>query len=93
MIHQFKQGYYNVLVATSIGEEGLDIGEIDLIVCYDTVKDSVRMVSMRAGRMYIKSSYSNALPHSFNELVVRDANVRVRLSCSWLQDERRKRGK
>jgi Lhr-like helicase len=24
------------LVSTSIGEEGLDIGEVDLIICYDS---------------------------------------------------------
>jgi hypothetical protein len=33
-----------VLVATSIGEEGLDIGEVDLIVCYDAQKTPIRMV-------------------------------------------------
>ncbi|TBU36076.1 P-loop containing nucleoside triphosphate hydrolase protein, partial [Dichomitus squalens] len=31
VIEQFKAGKYNVLVSTSIGEEGLDIGEVDLI--------------------------------------------------------------
>jgi ERCC4-related helicase len=33
-----------VLVATSIGEEGLDIGEIDLIICYDSQSSPIRMV-------------------------------------------------
>jgi hypothetical protein len=33
-----------VLVATCIGEEGLDIGEVDLIICYDTQKTPIRMV-------------------------------------------------
>lgn len=41
---KFKNGEYNVLVATSIGEEGLDIGEVDLIVCYDAQKTPIRMV-------------------------------------------------
>ncbi|PWN30831.1 P-loop containing nucleoside triphosphate hydrolase protein [Jaminaea rosea] len=49
IIQKFKQGTYNVIVATSIGEEGLDIGEVDLIVCYEAVKDSVRMLQ-RVGR-------------------------------------------
>ena len=31
-------------MSTSIGEEGLDIGEIDLIVCYDAQKTPIRMV-------------------------------------------------
>lgn len=33
-----------ILVATSIGEEGLDIGEIDLIICYEANKSPIRMV-------------------------------------------------
>ncbi|KAG8763873.1 3'-5' DNA helicase [Ceratobasidium sp. 423] len=48
-IKRFKGGEFNVLVATSIGEEGLDIGEIDLIVCYDAQKAPVRMLQ-RVGR-------------------------------------------
>ena len=44
MIQKFKTGEYNLLVSTSIGEEGLDIGEIDLIVCYDAQKTPIRMV-------------------------------------------------
>ena len=34
-----------MLVSTSIGEEGLDIGEVDVIVCYDAQKTPIRMVS------------------------------------------------
>lgn len=49
IVQDFKNGLYNVLVATSIGEEGLDIGEVDLIVCYEAVKNSVRMLQ-RIGR-------------------------------------------
>ena len=45
VVKRFKAGEFNVLVATSIGEEGLDIGEIDRIVCYDTQKSSIRLVS------------------------------------------------
>jgi superfamily II DNA/RNA helicase len=49
IVQEFKEGKFNVLVATSIGEEGLDIGEVDLIVCYEAVKNSVRMLQ-RVGR-------------------------------------------
>lgn len=49
IITKYKAGTFNVIVATSIGEEGLDIGEVDLIVCYEAVKDSVRMLQ-RVGR-------------------------------------------
>lgn len=49
IIQKFQDGIYNTLVATSIGEEGLDIGEVDLIVCYDASASPVRMLQ-RMGR-------------------------------------------
>ncbi|KAI1648577.1 P-loop containing nucleoside triphosphate hydrolase protein [Daldinia loculata] len=48
-IQKFKKGEFNVLVATSIGEEGLDIGQVDLIVCYDASASPIRMLQ-RMGR-------------------------------------------
>ncbi|KAI8055616.1 hypothetical protein BDF22DRAFT_671143, partial [Syncephalis plumigaleata] len=45
----FKSGYYNTLVATSIGEEGLDIGDVDLIICFDAQSSPTRMLQ-RMGR-------------------------------------------
>lgn len=48
-IERFKSGGFNVLVATSIGEEGLDIGQVDLIVCYDASSSPIRMLQ-RMGR-------------------------------------------
>ncbi|KAJ4295834.1 3'-5' DNA helicase [Collariella sp. IMI 366227] len=48
-IEKFKNGAFNVLVATSIGEEGLDIGQVDLIVCYDASASPIRMLQ-RMGR-------------------------------------------
>ncbi|KAK3945285.1 ATP-dependent DNA helicase [Diplogelasinospora grovesii] len=48
-IEKFKTGTFNVLVATSIGEEGLDIGQVDLIVCYDASSSPIRMLQ-RMGR-------------------------------------------
>ncbi|THH06954.1 hypothetical protein EW146_g9461 [Bondarzewia mesenterica] len=49
VIKRFKAGEFNVLVSTSIGEEGLDIGEIDMIVCYESQKTPIRMLQ-RVGR-------------------------------------------
>ncbi|KAL8808994.1 MAG: hypothetical protein Q9200_003819 [Gallowayella weberi] len=49
VIQKFQNGIYNTLVATSIGEEGLDIGEVDLIVCYDASASPIRMLQ-RMGR-------------------------------------------
>ncbi|KAK8088933.1 dead box helicase [Apiospora hydei] len=48
-IQKFKEGAFNVLVATSIGEEGLDIGQVDLIICYDASSSPIKMLQ-RMGR-------------------------------------------
>ncbi len=31
VVRRFREGGYNTLVATCVGEEGLDIGEVDLV--------------------------------------------------------------
>ena len=49
IMEAFNKGIYNTLVSTSIGEEGLDIGEVDLIICYDAQKSPIRTIQ-RMGR-------------------------------------------
>ncbi|XP_070698797.1 Fanconi anemia group M protein [Pempheris klunzingeri] len=49
VVLKFRQGGFNTLVSTCVGEEGLDIGEVDLIVCFDAQKNPIRLVQ-RMGR-------------------------------------------
>ncbi|KAK3583331.1 hypothetical protein CHS0354_038942 [Potamilus streckersoni] len=49
VMKQFREGGYNTLVSTCVGEEGLDIGEVDLIICFDAHKSPIRLVQ-RMGR-------------------------------------------
>ncbi|KAM6917402.1 Fanconi anemia group M protein [Lycodopsis pacificus] len=49
VVSRFRQGGFNTLVSTCVGEEGLDIGEVDLIVCFDAQKSPTRLVQ-RMGR-------------------------------------------
>ncbi|RHX97228.1 hypothetical protein DYB25_008090 [Aphanomyces astaci] len=49
VVAKFRDGEFNVLVATCIAEEGLDIGEVDLIVSFDCLTSPVRMIQ-RMGR-------------------------------------------
>eukprot|EP01133_Synstelium_polycarpum_P003588 gene3588-4108_t len=44
ILTRFRDGGYNTLISTSIGEEGLDFGEVDLIVCFDTPQSAVRNI-------------------------------------------------
>nr|KAG5712856.1 hypothetical protein BaRGS_007453 [Batillaria attramentaria] len=49
VMQAFRTGGYNTLVSTCVGEEGLDIGDVDLIVCFDAHKSPIRLVQ-RMGR-------------------------------------------
>jgi Fanconi anemia group M protein len=46
-IQRFKDGDYNVLVATSVAEEGLDIPQTDLVVFYEPVPSEIRTIQRR----------------------------------------------
>ncbi|XP_023162300.2 uncharacterized protein LOC111593642 isoform X2 [Drosophila hydei] len=50
IMSDFRQGTCNVLVATSIGEEGLDVGEVELIVCFDICSSNPTRFTQRIGR-------------------------------------------
>lgn len=49
VLSDFSSGRFNVLVATSVAEEGLDVGECDLCICFDTVSSPIRLIQ-RFGR-------------------------------------------
>jgi len=49
IISKFKRGEFNVLVATQVGEEGLDISSSDTIIFYDNTPSGIRFIQ-RVGR-------------------------------------------
>src|SRR3989454_3661246 len=55
VLESFRNGEFDVLVATSIAEEGLDIPEVDLVVFYEPIPSEIRYIQRR-GRTGRKSS-------------------------------------
>ncbi len=60
ILKEFKDGFYNTLIGTSVAEEGLDIAECDLVIFYDVVPSAIRSIQRRGrtgrkkeGKVYI----------------------------------------
>ncbi len=60
LLESFRDGTYNVLIATSVAEEGLDIPKTDLVIFHEPVPSEIRAIQRRgrtgrarAGRVVI----------------------------------------
>ena len=87
ILKQFKQGHYNILVSTNVGEEGLDIAECDLVIFYDVVASEIRFIQ-RKGRtarhregkviiLYCKDTHDEIYMHiALNKLKKMNVNLK-----------------
>ena len=55
IINKFKKGEYNILIATSVAEEGLDIPSTELVVFFEPIPSEIRNIQRR-GRTARKMS-------------------------------------
>lgn len=47
ILNEFKAGEINILCATSIGEEGLDIPEVNVVIFYEPIPSAIRQIQRR----------------------------------------------
>lgn len=53
VIRRFKSGIVRLLVATSVGEEGIDIPECNLVIKYNHVGNEVTTVQTRGNFFFV----------------------------------------
>ena len=49
ILNEFKMGFYNILCASQVAEEGLDVVETDLVIFYEPIPSAIRKIQ-RVGR-------------------------------------------
>lgn len=60
VVNEFSSGRANVLISTSVGEEGLDITSTDAVIFYEPVPSEIRLIQrrgrtgrLRAGKVFV----------------------------------------
>ncbi len=54
IIQDFEKGNHNILISTSIGEEGLDIPQVDMVIFYEPIPSAIRSIQRRGRTARLK---------------------------------------
>ena len=86
VLQRFREGEFNVVVATSVGEEGLDVANTDLVVFYEPVPSEIRSIQRRgrtgrsrAGRVVVLVTAGTRDEVSLNASEKKEREMRKRL--------------
>ncbi len=78
IINEFRERKFNVLVASSIAEEGLDIPSVDVVIFYEPIPSEIRNIQRRGrtGRLRGGEVYILVANETKDEIYIRVSNQR-----------------
>ncbi len=91
VIERFRDGEFNVLVASSVGEEGLDIPSVDYVIFYEPVPSEIRSIQRRGrtGRHALGHVYILITRKTRDEAYYYSAKSKERKMKSIIKDEKK----
>ena len=93
IIKAFKNGNYDVLISTSVAEEGIDIPAVDLVILYEPVPSEIRMIQRRGrtgrknlGKMYILITKGTRDESYYWSSINKEKKMKKQLSNNYRKD-------
>ncbi|AXV37679.1 MAG: Hef nuclease [Methanobacterium sp. BRmetb2] len=93
IIKAFKMGVHDVLISTSVAEEGIDIPAVDLVILYEPVPSEIRMIQRRGrtgrkdkGRMFILMTKGTRDEAYYWSSINKEKQMRKTLDNGYQQD-------
>ncbi len=93
IIKSFRNGEYEVLISTSVAEEGIDIPSVDLVILYEPVPSEIRMIQRRGrtgrknkGRMLILITKGTRDESYYWSSINKEKKMKKQLSANYRQD-------
>ncbi|NWV33177.1 IFIH1 protein, partial [Grantiella picta] len=75
VIDKFRRGYVNLLIATTVAEEGLDIKECNIVIRYGLVTNEIAMVQARGRARADESTYALVASTGSGAVEREDVNI------------------
>ncbi len=95
IIKAFRMKNYQVLISTSVAEEGIDIPSVDLVVLYEPVPSEIRMIQRRgrtgrttSGRMIVLITKNTRDESFYYSSRSRERKMKKQLANGYNQPER-----
>ncbi len=99
-LDEFRKGEFKILVSSSIGEEGLHVPDVDLVVFYEAVPSEIRYIQRRGrtgrtteGRVVILLAEGTVDESYYYSTLMKESRMRELVKQTNQKPSRRRRPK